>query len=549
MDLKFIRNTLFTFLLLFLLLVVIQAISNPLFLLEEIHYHYELFDLRGVAKGSAFLLTYFLAVFVFLLIIGVKSLRIFFFLLLLIFVALSVDFFVQLLGVSHGFSIDEYTLAMSEMGNYKYLGAYLDLIVKSLFYALLVSIILYAIREKIYNSRFSTRSLLILILPMSIIFFACYKVDTFKLSSYPALVKIPTIALEYFRNSKPIKERVLDVTVQPTTVQKFKNIIWIIDESVTGTYLSINGYEKETTPYLKALDAKSNILSNFGVVNSISNCSSKSNLFLRIGMQAEGRVNVKKKMFKLPTIFQYAKRAGYITWLFDSQTQKDHLQNYLTLYDKNSIDHFETLGTEVNRERRDLVLLNQVASIVNSKDEIKNFIVLVKYGAHFPYLTTYDHKESPFLPALSIAYGGMNMEHKEEQVNTYLNSIYSTVDLYLKHLVEQFDLSKSVVFYTSDHGQNILESENLSRTHCNNEGVVRNEVSVPLLVFQKDAKKLFPVKRERFYSQIQIFPTTLSLLGYEKNILDAYGKTLNQSFERSEQRQYTLSSSLENKRY
>ena len=143
----------------------------------------------------------------------------------------------------------------------------------------------------------------------------------------------------------------------------------------------------------------------------------------------------------------------------------------------------------------------------------------------------------------------MNMEHKEELVNSYLNSLYSSVDLYLKALVEKVDLSNSIVFYTSDHGQNILESKNLTRTHCNNEIIVKNELSVPLFVFHNNAKNIFPVNKELFYSQIQIFPTTLSLFGYTEQLVKQYGKRLDEGFRNSNEREYILSSSLERKSY
>ena len=37
------------------------------------------------------------------------------------------------------------------------------------------------------------------------------------------------------------------------TKENRKNIIWIIYESVTGTYLSVSGYRKETTPLLEKI--------------------------------------------------------------------------------------------------------------------------------------------------------------------------------------------------------------------------------------------------------------------------------------------------------
>ena len=550
MNLKSISNILLTFSLLLILLVLIQSIFNPLFLWEELIYHFETFDLRGLAKGSIYLTTYLLAVIPFMIIVGLKSRKLFISFSFIIFVFLAIDFFIQLLGVTHGFSLAEYSLAMNEMGNYKYLIVYTDTIFKALGLAFLSVAILYIIRKKVSKDQLNAKYLSVILLPIIIIYTGCHKIDTFKLSSYPAGVKLPAIALEHFGSTVPIVDRILDEDIKIKSSGEFQNIVWIIDESVTGTYLSINGYDKDTTPYLSSLEKETNKLSNFGVVNSVSNCSATSNLFLRIGVNPLKKPNIKNIMYDLPTIFQYAKRAGYKTWLMDSQTRKDHLQNYLTLYDKDDIDHFETLGPEVTRVDRDIKFLDTLATVVNNKkSNDKNFIVLVKYGAHFPYLLTYDTKNSPFKPVLDVSYGAMDMEHKEKQVNTYLNSIYFNVDLYLKEMVSKVDLSNSIVFYTSDHGQNILEKESLTRTHCNNEIVVKNEVSVPFMVFNDDAKALFPSDENLFYSQIQIFPTTLKLLGYENELVNKYGETLAEGYAKSEERQYVLSSSFEFKSY
>ena len=543
-------NLLFIFLFILTIFTLIQSIFNPWFLWEELIYHFEVFDLRGIVKGTLYLGTYLFAIIPFVILVLLKSTRIFFFFLLTVFVFLSMDLFVQFLGVTHGFSLDEYALALNEAGNYKYLITYMDLILKSLLVSFLVVGLLFLLRKKIPTYRLPFRYFTFTFFSIFIIYAGCYKIDTFKLSSYPSAIKIPAIMIENFRITAPTIDRNFNENVQINKVKKFKNIVWIIDESVTGTYLSINGYEKETTPFLTKLDKESSEIYNFGVVNSVSNCSAESNLFLRIGLNPKKNFDLKKEMYSLPTIFEYAKKAGFKTWLFDSQTKKDHLQNYLTLYDKSDIDSFETLGSEIDRVDRDKIFLEKFSTIINNKEAIENnFIVLVKYGSHFPYLLTYDHTNSPFQPVMDVSYGGMDSNHKEEQINTYLNSIYSSVDLYLKEMLSKVDLSDNIIFYTSDHGQNILEKESLTRLHCNSETVVKNEVSVPLLVFQENAKKLFKVDKNIFYSQVQMFPTTLSLLGYDRSVVDKYGKTLYEGYSKSEEREYILSSSLERKVY
>jgi len=542
-------NPFLSFLFLLILLIGIQSIYDPLFLWKELNFHFELFDLRGIAKGSIFLVTYLFSTLAILILIGLRSSKLFGLFLLLAFLFLSMDFFIQFLGISHGFSIDEYTLSMHELGNIKYLEAYTDTIIKAMLSALIIVIIFYFIRKKFCKKRFSTPFLFLALFSSAIVYGACAKVDTYKLSTYPAPIKIPAIALDYARNAQPMIKRQLAKNIIPTQKEQFKNIVWIIDESVVGSYLSINNYEQDTTPYLKKLNKTSQKIFNFGIVNSISNCSGESNLFLRIGLNPKKEFDIDKDMYRLPTIFQYAKRAGYTTWLMDSQTRKNHLQNYLTLYDKESLTHFKTLGPEVKRVDRDEKFLTEAADIVNNKKSGKNFIVLVKYGAHFPYLLTYDHHYSPFSPVLDVSYGGMDRAHKAQQMNTYYNSLYFNTDMYLKDLVKKVDFSNSIVFYTSDHGQNILETPNLTRTHCNSEIVVKHEVSVPLIVFQDRAKELFKTDKKLFYSQIQLFPTTLSLFGYDKKIVNKYGKTLVDGYKSSEEREFLLSSTGEKRVY
>ena len=542
------KKNIILFLFLTIMVMLMQSIHNPWFVWNELLYHLEVADLRGIAKATIYAMSYLMAVLLLFFILRLKSARLFRFFMILLFLLLSIDFFVQLLGVSHGFSYDEYSLAINEVGNYKYLIAYATNIIMAMAMAIMVVVVLYFLRQRFATKDLEVKFSPLLLLPFILIYFACFKMDTFKLSSYPAMVKIPNIAVSYWQFSQPIKERILKSNIKTIKPSKFKNIVWIIDESVTGSYLSVNGYEKPTTPFLEQLSKNSHDFVNFGRVNSISNCSSSSNLFLRIGLNPYK--HTKEQINSLPTIFQYAQRAGYKTWLFDSQTRENHLQNHLSIYDKKSIEHFETLGTEVERVDRDETFLNRMIDLVNDKSSTdSNFIVLVKYGAHFPYLLTYDEESKEFSPVLESSYAPMDEAHKERQINTYLNSLYFNVDLYLKQMVEKIDLAQSIVFYTSDHGQNILETKGLSRTHCNSEQIVKNEVTVPLFLFTKDAQEVFAKEQNAFYSQIQIFPTTLSLLGYDNSVVEQYGKTLKHSFLKSSDRKYILSTTAEAKAY
>lgn len=520
-----IKKTIIVFLLITLLSLLTQSLFNPLFVFQEINYLFQPYDLRGYAKGLIYIFAYLSSIIGIVLILSVRSSFLFGILLFFIFIFYSTDFFIQLIGISRGFSLDKYTLAMNESANYGYLISYIDYIIYAFVLALLFISLLFMIRKIFFKNKYTLKWLLLIIISIMSVYYASAKVSSITLSSFPPLTKLPAIITRYELYTPVFKERILDSNITIKKPADIKNIIWIIDESVTGSYLSINGYDKDTTPYLSSLLKTTDIISNYGIVNSVSNCSSQSNLFLRLGMNPRLNLNFEHSRLNLPTIYQYAKRAGYETWLYDAQASKDTLQNHLSVYDVKAIDHFHTLDRTVLPRKRDAVFVDDLSNVLRDNELDKKFIVLIKFGAHFPYLLSYDNTNTFFKPVMEVTYGGMTLENKEKLINTYLNSIRNNTDLYIKNLLSKIDLSNTIVFYTSDHGQNILETEGKT-THCNGTDIVKNEVTVPLLVLHKNSNKLFPVDPEKNYSHIQMFSTTLSLMGYDDEIVDKYGVTL-----------------------
>ncbi len=527
------------FIILFLSLMV-QSIFDPLFVFREMDYLFQPYDLRGYAKGVIYIGAYLLSVVALVLILGLASSLIIGIIFMVLFIFYAVDFFVQLIGINRGFSIDKYTLVMNEAGHYEFLINYMDYIVYALLLASAVIAILYFLRRNLFESKYSAKILLLVIVAIMSVYFASTKVSSITLSAFPVLAKFPAIMLWYeMRPGAVFMERVLDANITTTKEAKARNIIWIIDESITGSYLSINGYAKNTTPYLSSLLESGDIVTNYGIVNSVSNCSSPSNFYLRLGLNPRMEFDFENSLPTLPTIYHYAKRAGYTTWLYDSQTSKDTLQNRMSVYDIQQVDHFMTLDRATVQYKRDNIFLDDISKILKDKRSEKKFIVMVKFGAHFPYLLSYDKTKTFFEPAMETTYGGMNMKNREKLVNTYLNAIKNNTDIYLNSLLSKIDLKDTVVFYTSDHGQNILENGSIL-THCNKKNIVKNEVTVPLLVFTKNAKEQFPYDSEKHYSQIEIFPTTLSLMGYGDRVIKKYGNTLWEGIPKKEQRKYYI---------
>jgi len=521
-----------SFMIVSIAVMFLQHISGIAFFKNEIIYLASpYFDFRGMAKSIVFIASYLASISLIWSCIFIRSNRLWVGTIVLLGIAVWIDLFIQISVSARGFTKFGYAIALVNAESYENMLVFSTEIARAFIYSLFFVSILMVLRKKI-KIRIALHWLIFLMgSTFAIVYGAKQWVYYIKYPSYPAIVKIPIIIADYHLNKKEEKPRLLDESVQPNHNKEIsENIIWVIDESIGGKYLSVNGFEKNTTPYLESI-INSNMIANYGIVNSVANCSATSNLMIRIGLSSHTKHAETDYILtrnKLPTIYQYAKRAGYKTWLFDSQADEGQFQNYLTPHDMKSIDEYITLDTRTEDYERDRLLLDDIALALENNQGQKNFIVFVKDGAHWPYLWRYPAEKEIFRPVQGNIYEEKKVENKEKLINTYSNVVRYAVDEFFIEYMKKIDINKTVTFYTSDHGQNLLdEGANTTLTHCSIDiGMPVSQGEVPLLVIGKNAAQRFPVAKDRLYSQYQIFPTTLSMMGYGKDITSDYGNTL-----------------------
>lgn len=303
-----------------------------------------------------------------------------------------------------------------------------------------------------------------------------------------------------------------------------EKIVLIVDESIRADILGINGYLKDTTPYLRSLDTG---LVNFGLAASSSNCSDYSNLILRTGLRKEAIPDQTQMSLKNPSIWQFTRMAGYYNIYLDAQSEEawKNFQNFMNGHEATFVDEILRLRQKTTYES-DGVARDKLIELL--KRPGKTFIMVNKYGIHFPYFRSYPKDHILFSPSLAL---GEPMNDREKSLNSYMNGIRWSVDDWFKGLLsEREEFRNYAIIYTSDHGQNIVDDGTLA-THCRPRAN-RFEGIVPMIVFSNDTlvlEKMQETQERNFNktSHFQVLPTLIELAGYKEPwVTTHYGESL-----------------------
>lgn len=280
------------------------------------------------------------------------------------------------------------------------------------------------------------------------------------------------------------------------------NVVFIVDESVRGDHLSINGYARQTTPTLERLQAE-NLLKNWGLSASGATESVGSNRLLVSGLA--NLPDRERRVFTLPTIFQYARAAGYKTFYFDGQGYADWIGSEADRADFGRIFTAQDFPNAAPFEL-DAAFAEKVREIVaNSKG---NFIWINKRGAHFRYEKNYPAEKTIWTPTDLTAEKDA-LETNQPLVNNYDNALFYNSEFFFGALLKE-DLPPATVFvYTSDHGQTLVHNR---ATHA---GDSRAEATVPLFIIGAD-ERIQNADTDFAAAHRNIFATLLDLMNYPK---------------------------------
>jgi hypothetical protein len=316
-----------------------------------------------------------------------------------------------------------------------------------------------------------------------------------------------------------------EVAIAASEGRRARTVVVIMDESVRGDVLDIN---RPGGVYSGLLPHRA-VMTNFGIMSSIASCSAPSNASFRYGV---ARRSYLKDLKTNPSIWRYAKKAGYRTVYVDAQRHGGGLMNLMSAEERAEIDEHIQLPSRTRPMDRDIEIARLLRRIIQDGTQAA-FVYVNKMGAHFPYEGKYPRERAVFQPVLNQTYFGNDIDPKniwrpssaDEETrirfqNSYLNALAWNVGGFFDTLLADLDLSNAVLLYMSDHGQNLHEhGESGFRTHCSTGKAPPAEGAVPLVVLTSFHPVLAEMRRSAHKnrdrtSQFNIFPSVLALLGY-----------------------------------
>ncbi len=310
-----------------------------------------------------------------------------------------------------------------------------------------------------------------------------------------------------------------DVALKAGPAKAASHILYLVDESLRPDYLGLapgNG----TTPNFAAFAQQ---MVNYGPAASGAICSNYANAILRF---MPARSDMGGAISTIPTIWQYAKAAGFRTVYIDGQghaiENETRLQNFMTLAERKDIDAFYPLP-DVSSKDADLAVLDIIAKEFAKSGPV--FIYANKQGMHFPYDQNYDAADARYHPTQSEA-GALDAS---SMINSYRNAVTWNVDAFFAEFSKRIAMKDLAMVYTSDHGQYFKPGE---ATHCKSSDSHPEMALVPLFAYVDSSAGMAALsagaeRSKGLASHFQIAPTVLSWMGYaEKDVGLHYKESL-----------------------
>ncbi len=258
------------------------------------------------------------------------------------------------------------------------------------------------------------------------------------------------------------------------------NVILVIGESASRNFMQLYGYNAPNNPLLSELANERERESNnlFVFSDTISKEAHTSEVFESLLNYSNAETN--KPWYHYHNMIDIFKRSHYETFWLEKQIidQWGITQNLVSSRSKN---RYYILG---NYGAYDKELAKFYSKNVQSKLKNKNFIVFHLLGSHSWYADRFPKSFAKFKPNdLDFSHLHASSDRDKQIVTDYVNSLYYN-DAVLNEIFNLFKDKDAIVFYLSDHAQDMFESGSTYGHRCSKAGL-----EIPFMIYVSDIFK------------------------------------------------------------
>lgn len=355
----------------------------------------------------------------------------------------------------------------------------IDLITLPLFiYCLLIFVVLIAIIKLYKNVKVNQLKSPLLILAI-VAFVTFFMIENYRYGTF--IGRLPynlTLGIvHYFQKSEAIKFAPINSNIKKAETNI--NVVFIIGESVRADHLQINGYNRNTTPFLSQ---NKSVVSYPGVYTPLTNTAKSlpqilTNLSIN---QAE--------ISSVYSIYSILKQLNFKTTWIGNQTPEKSYNSFIeeneTIKLIDPYHSFLSFSKSLDEE-----LLPPLESAL--QNDSNQFITVHMIGSHWWYENRYSSSFRKFKPEMDSKH--IPSLSKEQIINSYDNTILY-LDDFLKKAVSIIMKSskKTILIYLSDHGE--ILGENGKWLHAQEDEASTNPAMI--VWYSKEFEQAFPEKTE-----------------------------------------------------
>lgn len=261
-------------------------------------------------------------------------------------------------------------------------------------------------------------------------------------------------------------------------------VVYILGESTTRNHMGIYGYHLQTTPYLSNLEKTGDLVKFTDVISPNGHTMEVlEKLFTFYRQGAKG------KWYEYTDLFSILNQAGYYTtWLSNQESSGIYGNNGRFYADRCKSDSFVCIRDTKSdfTEPYDEYLLPLLDQTLK-QTKPKRFIVLHLMGTHLEYENRYPKTFKTF---------STNVEQGENNKIKETKAAYDTAvrynDSIVNAIINRFKDKNSLIIYTSDHGEDVMEINKKIAGHGDID-INNHKVEIPMLVYMsKTFQKNYP---------------------------------------------------------